>query len=224
MGKKIFVSYKYGDNKVKKLDRVPWYEETTVRHYVDELQEKLDKADHIYKGEADGEDLSDFTDETIWSKLRDKIYDSSITIVMISKNMKERYSTDETQWIPWEISYSLSEYTRNDRTSKTNAVLAVVIPDENGRDDYYWEERACCVDGCTNFFTSDLFGILKNNMFNKKNPRKYFCTNKSVIQKDYHSYIYSVKWEKFIRNINFYLNIAMSINENIDDYNIQKTV
>lgn len=47
MGHKIFISYKYGDTSVKHLERTPWYESTKVRHYVDELQDKLEDDDHI---------------------------------------------------------------------------------------------------------------------------------------------------------------------------------
>lgn len=134
MGKKIFVSYKYKDNQVRNLSI---YENSTVRDYVTKFEEVLDPSDNIYKGESEGEDLSLLSEGTIWEKLKNRIYDSSVTVIFISPGMKESWNSEKNQWIPWEISYSLKETSRKNKngdaiTSRTNAMLAVVLPDENG--------------------------------------------------------------------------------------------
>ena len=172
MGKKIFVSYKYADNDVKNLANKPWYESTTVRDYVDLLEQYFESTDDIYKGESDDEDLSQFSEETIWEKLKDRIYDSSVTIIMISPNMKESYKTEKSQWIPWEVSFSLKETTRNDRTSHTNAILAIVLPDSNGSYEYYLTKSSC---GSITHHTDKLFSIIRNNKFNIKEPNISLC-------------------------------------------------
>ncbi len=217
MGKKIFVSYKYADNLVR---RIPNVYNTTVRDYVDILQSKIDVSDHINKGEDDGEDMSTLADSTIACKLGDKIFDSTVTIVFISKGMKEN-TQEKDQWIPWEISYSLKEQSRNYGNSKTNAVLAVVLPDNFDSYEYFIQNNIEC--GSRTLMTNFLFTILKENMFNIKNPEKREC-NGNTIYSGYSSYINSVKWDDFIVNIDKYIEISVEIWRNRTNYNLRKTV
>jgi hypothetical protein len=210
MGNKIFVSYKYADKQVRPLSQ---WQQTTVRDYVDILQGKIDRSDHIYKGEDDGEDMSSLADATIGSKLGDKIFDSSVTIVFISKGMKEPWESERDQWIPWEISYSLKEQSRQGQRSKTNAVLAVVLPDEYGSYAYFIDETS--YNDRITLKTSTLFEILRANMFNLKDK------SKSTYPK---SYIHSVKWDHFINDINGSINIALDIRTHINEYDIRKSV
>ncbi len=111
---------------------------STVRDYVDIFEKQLKaRGSSIYKGERDGWDLSLYPEDIIWKLLKDKIYDSTVTVLFISPNMKEEYKQDDLQWIPWEIAYSVREQTRNDRTSHSNAIVAVILPDQNGSYSYY---------------------------------------------------------------------------------------
>lgn len=219
MKRKVFVSYKYSDKKVYRLNGNPWGE-TTARHYVDKLTAILEMDNHIYKGEDDGESLADFKDSTIGSKLADKIFDSSVTIVLVSKGMKENIP-ERDQWIPWEISYSLKEQTRDYGRSKTNGVIAIVLPDESGSYEYYITENTHC--GSWSLNTSFLFQILRDNIFNAKNPQIEIC-NETKIYKGDSSYIQSVKWKDFIKEPSKYINKAIELRDRKDEFDIIKNV
>ena len=231
MSYKIFVSYKYGDSNVLSLKNnyiqyyntilapPSVYEPTKVRDYVTKLQELLEKNHHINKCEADNESLANFKDSTIASKLRSKIFDSSITIVMISPGMKEYGKLERDQWIPWEISYSLCEYGRNGRTSRSNAMLAIVLPDFHGSYSYCIDEQP----EKTIIHTDNLFEILRKNMFNQKIPFTRY-ENGICLYSGECSYIPCVKWSDFIRNPNSYVERVIKIRDNINDYNLCKMV
>ena len=228
MGHKIFVSYKYADEDVKNLT---WWGNSTVRDYVTEFQNKLSAEDDINKGEEDDEDLSGLSDDAIWEKLKTRIYDSSVTVVFISPNMRESGKADRDQWIPWEISYSLKEISRKTKTgksvtSRSNAMVAVVLPDSNGSYSYYLESRTCCSSYCTTHHTDKLFTILAKNKFNLKNPTTRECTNNEgkIWISPNPSYIGAVKWDAFIADYKTYIDAAIERQDNIDDYTIRKEV
>lgn len=223
---KIFISYKYGDTSVKHLARNAYWEMTKVRDYVDELQEKISESDHINKGEQDGEDLSAFKDDTIESKLRDKIWDSTVTIVLISPNMKEAYVEESNQWIPWEVAYSLREYSRNGRTSHTNALLGVVLPDKEGNYEYCISSSNCTGCSCRIIDFSKSFKILRDNLFNKKkkDDLKKPCNQGSDVYTGFVSYMHLVQWDHFIGNIDVHVNLAINNQDNKEDFEITKSV
>lgn len=198
---------------------------TRVRDYVDILQDILGEDNHINKGEKDGEDLSVLEDTTIQSILGDKIYDSSITLVLISPNMKDPYLSELDQWIPWEISYSLREQSRNGRQSKTNAVMAIVLPDRNNRYEYFMQEHTCPYCNTTLYLTNRLFKILSANMFNRYNPTYSQCTHHSTPpETGEFSYIPCVKWDNFISDVENNLQRVEKIKASISEYDIKKNI
>lgn len=233
MGNKIFVSYKYHDSDVRYphwgkngiySNYYGFFNKATVRDYVDYFESKIDKvSDHIYKGEDDGEDLSNLSDERIKQLLADRIYDSSVTVVFISPNMKEKYKPEREQWIPWEISYSLKETTRKDKngnqvTSRTNAVVAVIIPDKRGSYCYAYKGQYGFykqLDG------NVCFNIIANNTNNMTTTSDYFFRTIRG-QEGQLGYFIVVEWDKFISNYNKYINLAIENRDKIDYFNVQK--
>ena len=134
MGRKVFVSYKYKDNSVKELPGTIGF--TTPHDYVRYIEQYV-LQDDVFKGEKEDEDLSSYTDDYIMNHLKNKIWDSSITVLLISPNMKTPGKPDRLQWIPWELSYSLRITKRKNRTSQRNSIVAVVLPDRLGGYNYF---------------------------------------------------------------------------------------
>ncbi|MEQ9219111.1 MAG: TIR domain-containing protein [Cyclobacteriaceae bacterium] len=228
MARNIFISYKYKDTLVADLGKKDITldggqlklisRKTRVRDYVDELQKNLKDDDHINLGEKDGESLEEFADSTIETKLKDKIRQSSITIVLISKGMKEDGIPEKDQWIPWEISYSLRTTTVQNRKSQKNAVLGVVLPDENGTYDWYYTENPKC--NSTTHKRHQLFEMLSANMFNRKKSDTRECNGTTIHEGEF-SYIKTVKWLEFKANSNWYLEKAIEIRDKADEYTLK---
>lgn len=221
MGRKIFVSYKYKDELVSKLKDI-YYDDvdgelkwvkrkTRVRDYVDVLQDLIG-ADNMNLGEKDGESLEDFADSTIEGKLKDKLFQSSVTIIILSKGMKDSAQTEKEQWVPWEISYSLKTVPRENQTSKMNALLGVVLPDETGTYDWYYRSNSDCKS--ITHFTNQLFEMLKANMFNIKEKETRECNGSNIHISDEPSFIKTVKWDNFnSSSYNWYIDKAVEIKD-----------
>jgi len=222
MGRKVFVSYKYSDTQVQDLgvyEDTIWGRikvQTIVRHYVDKLQEKIGR-DNINLGEKDGESLADFSDVYIETELKRKIRQCSITIILLSKGMKTNIPEEE-QWIPWEVSYSLRTVPSGSNTKQMNAILGVVLPDESGTYDWYYETDSYC--NCITHHTSKLFKILRDNTFNILDKKFRECNGKNIYINEEPSFLKTIRWDKFMSAYNYYIEKAIEIKNNKDAYDV----
>lgn len=238
---KIFISYKYGDDQVSQdIDDKYWAIETdaygnevretkaTGRAYVNKLEEVLGK-DNILKGEKQDESLEGKSEPQIWELLKPRVHDSSITLALITRGMKEGGVAEKDQWIPNEIRYSLWEQERGGKNSLTNGLLGVIVPDRNGNYDHVYGQSDCTC--CQNiqilkkYNNPYLFEILKGNIFNKKHDNGRKCDGCSMrIYNGNHSYLKLVKWDEFIKDNNYedYIKVVEDIKNEKDNYDIQK--
>ena len=202
MAHKVFISYK-------------WSESRELR---DEIIEKLGKDASYYKGEtSDSPDLTDTSTENIKKNLADMMYDTSVTIVIISPNMKK------SKWIDWEIQYCLKNITRKDRTSHTYGIVGVIMKYNGGYD--WFKTKVTHSDGCvsTSYQSDKVYDIVNNNRFNQ-NPKVYSCDTCKTVDALSGSYIAYVEEEDFLKNPTKYIDNAYDKSENdASGYDLVKT-
>lgn len=235
---KIFVSYKYADDQVYQgIDYRYWAEEkneitgeltkakkATVRAYVNYLEEIIGK-DNIYKGERDGESLNGISEPQIWEQLKPKLYDSTVTLVVVSRGMRNPHEPEGAQWIPNEIRYSLREQTRDGRASAVNALLGVILPDVDGGYGYIYSKSDCPHCSHVRMLNKQdnpfLFTILKGNIFNRKSGYSGTCSGSfcnSVIYSGDHSYLHLATLEEFLQAPQAHIDRAVEIKDQGDQY------
>ncbi len=202
MSHKTFISYK-------------WSEAQQLR---DDIIEALGDDATYYKGEtSDSPDLTDTSTEIIKKNLRNMMYDTSVTIVIISPNMKK------SKWIDWEIEYSLKNNTRKGRTSHTNGVVGVIMKYNGGYD--WFKITSTNNDGCnsSSYKESLVYDIINNNRFNQ-NPKIYSCDVCKTVNALTGSYIAYVEEETFLANPTKYIDNAYDKSENdASGYDLVKT-
>lgn len=192
MAHKTFISYK-------------WSEAQDVR---DRIINALGDDASYYKGEtSDSPDLTDTSTENIKKKLKDMMYDTSVTIVVLSPNMKE------SKWIDWEIEYCLKEIKRKDRTSHTNGVVGVIMKVDDG---YSWFKRTgknCHGTSTTSYEMDKVFDIISKNHFNS-NPKQWHCDKCETYDWLNGSYISFIEEDEFISHPEKYIDNAYDKSEN----------
>ena len=194
MARKTFISYKYSD--------VVAGASNNLR---DRIIAKLGEDAKFYRGE-DGytKDLSSYSASYIKETLKKMIRDTSVTILILSPNMKL------SQWMNWELSYSLSEITRNGRISHSNGVIAVVQKRETYGfgSGYDW-----FMSWNGGWDMNKAFELVRDNQGNKKlYAPNSFSSN----------YIDIVSEDKFLRDPNKYIEEAYEKSQYINYYNVRK--
>jgi len=200
MARKTFISYKYSE----------------AQDLRDTILDALGEDATYYTGEtADSPDLTDTTTENIKQNLRDMMYSTSVTIVILSPKIKE------SDWIDWEIEYCLKEISREGRTSKTNGIVGVVKKCDGG---YEWLVSKSTKDDCCAVRTvtqEPLLDIINKNRFNRPNHGHACDDCKTFSQLD-GSYISIVDEEDFLEDPSKYIENAFEKSEFSDEFDLVK--
>lgn len=192
MAHKTFISYKYSEG-------------SDLR---DNIIKALGENATYYQGEtSDSPDLTDTSTENIKKNLTDMMYNTSVTILIISPNIKN------SKWIDWEIEYSLKNISRKGRTSHTNGIVGVIMKYNGG---YSWFKKSNkSTDGCTSLSYEEdkVYPIINNNRFNQ-NPKNYSCDICKTVNALTGSYIAYVEEDTFLNDPQKYINNAFDKSEN----------
>lgn len=201
MAHKTFIAYKYSE----------------ARGLRDDILEVLGDDAQFYMGEtSDSPDLTDTTTENIKRNLRDMIYSTSVTIVIVSPNMQR------SKWIDWEIEYYLKEIARHDRVSRANGIVGVVA--KSGGDYDWLVSRHKGNDGCTYrvFEEGKLYDIINANRFNCSDP-SYTCSTCHTVDRLSGSYISLINQDTFLAEPDKYIENAAEKSRRIGEFEISKS-
>lgn len=200
MAHKTFISYKYSEA-VTLRDRI-----------IDAMGE-----DAIYYNGENGfsPNKSDDSDDVIWNYLKDMIWPTSVTIVILSPNMKK------SSWIPDEIAYSLRKIKRGETTSKRNGIVAV-IQKVGGSYDWLMKHGQNCHGTATISYKNELLPeIITANHFNSEPPIIH-CDACKTYDSQMGSYISYVQEETFLADVNGFVEKAFQKSQNDGEgYNVK---
>ena len=210
MSHQVFVSYKYSD---------AWKTRDSIMRSV--------LADgHYYNGER-GYNKLELADNSIKEYLKDMIFNTSVTVVVISPNV------NQSNWVEWEIEYSLRLATRNYRQSKRNGIVCVIQGVEeprfvNGEFRYVKTSNWAydIVNGKRKLKSYILPPVIKANMQDTFGVGTYLGSYFGYLDSDesnltYDDYCVVVAESTFLSNPGKYIEEAYNRAQNADRYNIK---
>ncbi|GEP64203.1 TIR domain-containing protein [Clostridium beijerinckii] len=201
MAHKTFISYKYSE----------------AKNLRDDIIEAMGDDAVYYKGEtSDSPDLTDTSTENIKKNLKDMMFGTTVTIVILTPNMKK------SKWIDWEIEYTLKRITRNGKRSQTNGIVGVIKKDNGGYSWFKTESENCHGTSTISYNSNKVFSIIFKNHFNSK-PSIWHCDECKTYDYMNGSYITYVEEETFLKNIDEYINNAFDKSEKESNYDITRT-
>ena len=201
MARETFISYKYSE----------------AQNLRDRIIEELGEDARYYKGEtAESPDLGDTTTENIKENLKNMMFGTSVTIVIISPNMTQ------SKWIDWEIAYTLKCNKRGQTTSGTNGIVGVIMK-VNG--DYNWlVSFHQNQDGCTYRYSdkTKMYDIINGNRLNNITPDKYTCETCQLFDGLNGSYLSLITEDEFLTDPSKYIENAYDKSQTLDDFKLQR--
>lgn len=201
MARETFIAYKYSE----------------AQYIRDEIIKKLGDDASYYQGEtAESPDLTSETVEHIKEALKNMIFGTSVTIVIISPNL------NKSKWVDWEIQYSLKEYKRGSFKSRTNGIVGVVMK-VNGSYDWLISTNQN-PDGCSTRFIDNslLYNIIKDNRFNLITDDKYSCTTCKTFDQLNGSYISLIEQDRFLNDPQHFIENAYDKSKSTGNYRLSK--
>lgn len=201
MARKTFISYKYSE----------------AQDLRDAILENLGDDATYYQGEtADSPDLTDTSTENIKENLKDMMFSTSVTIVIVSPEIKK------SKWIDWEIEYTLKEIKRGDTKSRTNGLVGVIMK-VNGNYDWLISHNLK-EDGCTSRYTdkTKMYDIINGNRFNNTTDDKYSCKTCKSYDWLKGSYMSLIEEDEFLKDPTKFIDNAYDKSQSLNDFKLQK--
>lgn len=197
MARKTFISYKFSE----------------AQDLRNEILESLGEDASYYQGEtSDSPDLTDTSTENI----KDMMFATSISIVIISPSMIN------SDWIDWEIEYTLKEIKRGDTKSRTNGLVGIVMKVDGSYDWLISHNKN--EDGCTSRYTdkTKLYDIINSNRFNNTTENKYSCSTCKSYDRLTGSYMSLIKEEDFLADPTRFIENSYDKSQSLDDFDLTK--